>query len=230
VRKEERQKTDEQSGFKCAWCGVLLTERHHITEYAVGGSNTADNLILLCPNCHTEVHNGTISKGELESRKKELSGIVDRSTGCLNIQGDPVFVAGGTRYLGIERIVVHNEVDYLKIERANGVFQISMRLFDAKGCLICWMSRNRWWLEIPAIFDFQMTRDLFEVHCELVGCVVSVKIEGELVKLRARMYIEGTIVEFNETKSNIRNAFGGSLNLQIGTIRGSKESIAFLVQ
>ena len=48
----EDKKVKEKHFFECAWCGIRLFDRHHIFEFRHGGPNTADNLILLCPNCH----------------------------------------------------------------------------------------------------------------------------------------------------------------------------------
>ncbi len=48
----------ERHFFQCAWDGERLFDQHHIFEFAEGGEHTADNLILLCPNCHRRVHKG----------------------------------------------------------------------------------------------------------------------------------------------------------------------------
>ena len=50
----------EQDG-KCVVCGTSLTEltgwhNHHIVWRVMGGSNTADNRVLLHPDCHRQVH------------------------------------------------------------------------------------------------------------------------------------------------------------------------------
>ena len=60
---------------KCAVCGWHLPtsihhhqrgcDFHHIIPVCDGGSNTEDNLILLCPNCHREAHAGFISRERL---------------------------------------------------------------------------------------------------------------------------------------------------------------------
>lgn len=45
--------------IECAACGysnerVLVT--HHIVPISEGGTNRLDNIVLLCPTCHTEIH------------------------------------------------------------------------------------------------------------------------------------------------------------------------------
>ena len=73
--------------FECAWCGTKLTERHHIKEFSAGGEHKEENLILLCPNCHTEVHmkDGNIKLSDLlELKSTHMKG--DRIAG--NLQFD----------------------------------------------------------------------------------------------------------------------------------------------
>lgn len=68
---------------KCAICGWQATneliiskgkiqyaygnEIHHITQVAKGGKETADNLILLCPNHHKQADLGLLTADELRA-------------------------------------------------------------------------------------------------------------------------------------------------------------------
>jgi len=76
----------------------------------LGGDSSFDNLILLCPNCHTDYHKVCISRNELIIRKKKISGKINRSFGNLNIQGNPTFIVGGTKYIGIEKILDGDDI------------------------------------------------------------------------------------------------------------------------
>lgn len=55
----------DRADEKCEWCGdeTNTPEVHHIKPREEGGPNTAENLIVLCPNCHRE-------KPDLISRSK----------------------------------------------------------------------------------------------------------------------------------------------------------------
>ncbi len=73
VKRYIPKKTDDiirgASGFRCAWCGKYLTERHHIKPLYLGGDHSEDNLVLLCPDCHSEAGKGIISQNELIKRR-----------------------------------------------------------------------------------------------------------------------------------------------------------------
>jgi len=60
----------ELAGHRCTICQAPWMELHHIKELSDGGTTTYENLIVLCPNCHTRVHqNGTPSAAELRHYK-----------------------------------------------------------------------------------------------------------------------------------------------------------------
>jgi len=64
-----------EAGYKCANpnCRVMLTiEIHHMWRVADGGTNTLDNLIALCPNCHTAHHHGIIPEEAIRVYKSVL--------------------------------------------------------------------------------------------------------------------------------------------------------------
>ena len=42
--------------FACAICGNDGEEIHHIIPKSEGGNDTADNLVLLCHECHRKIH------------------------------------------------------------------------------------------------------------------------------------------------------------------------------
>ena len=67
-------------GCKCAVCGWSIPDWkpgydkvyhshgcafHHIVPVCEGGTNTEENIVLLCPNCHTMAHAGLLTRDEL---------------------------------------------------------------------------------------------------------------------------------------------------------------------
>jgi hypothetical protein len=64
-----------EAGYKCAnpVCRVILTlEIHHMDYVSEDGSNEPENLLPLCPNCHSLHHQGNIPKESLRSWKMLL--------------------------------------------------------------------------------------------------------------------------------------------------------------
>ena len=55
---------------KCACCGNPIQHYHHLTPRSKGGSETPENRIGLCSDCHGKVHRGDIDLGQAGLRKK----------------------------------------------------------------------------------------------------------------------------------------------------------------
>lgn len=50
-----------RDGYICQVCGSnKIVEGHHILDHQYLGAATADNIISLCHDCHTNVHRGNI--------------------------------------------------------------------------------------------------------------------------------------------------------------------------
>jgi hypothetical protein len=81
-----RQQVLTESGYRCAnpTCGVVLAMNlHHLEHVAEGGGDVVENIIALCPNCHTLHHNGHIERAALVVWKSILqlkSSPFDRDT------------------------------------------------------------------------------------------------------------------------------------------------------
>ena len=64
------QQLYEMAGHRCTICEAPWLEVHHIDELRDGGKTEYVNLIVLCPNCHTRVHQeGVPTKTELRHYK-----------------------------------------------------------------------------------------------------------------------------------------------------------------
>ena len=51
----------ERDNYTCQICGSRNhSEGHHIFDYSFGGAASLDNIVTLCRECHTKVHQGKI--------------------------------------------------------------------------------------------------------------------------------------------------------------------------
>jgi hypothetical protein len=75
-----------EAGYKCAnpACRTILTlDIHHLQRVSDQGADSPDNLLALCPNCHTLHHKGIIPQESIRAWKMLLLAIneaYDRKT------------------------------------------------------------------------------------------------------------------------------------------------------
>jgi len=182
-----------------------LTERHHIQEFSEGGDHFPENLILLCPNCHALVHKGEISKEELSKRRMELSGSTNRTSSCLSLDKEYLIIdAGGSRFVDCKNILVLNDIPIISAENRNGFLMITLRLFNERGELICWMMDNMWWVDNEKIWDFEFKKrglTIFSGKKE----ILKVEIGKEVVKIRGEFFLLGDLVQLSDNNIFFRN-------------------------
>ena len=115
---DTRALTLHEAGYRCGnpACRMPLTlEIHHLDPVAKDGGNTPDNLLALCPNCHTMHHAGHIPIESLRAWKHillSLNSAFDRESvdllltikklGAISISADGVLqcaalIASGDR-------------------------------------------------------------------------------------------------------------------------------------
>ena len=72
-----KKKIFQEANSSCPFCGendVNALEIHHIYDRSKNGGNEAENLILVCSNCHSKITYGGISRSEVMKKKLMLIG------------------------------------------------------------------------------------------------------------------------------------------------------------
>lgn len=71
---EIKRRVLRESGYRCAipTCRFPLTENAHIISWAESQDHKYENIISLCPNCHTLYDSGRISREAIIYYKKKL--------------------------------------------------------------------------------------------------------------------------------------------------------------
>jgi HNH endonuclease len=120
-----------EAGHRCAipTCRQIPVEIAHIVPYAKTQDNSFDNLIALCPTCHTRFDAGQIDRPSMRQYKANLSVVSNRYSDLErrlieyfleNPQYDTIFLPGGLQLL----------LGYLV---KDGLLEIKAKLIPALG-------------------------------------------------------------------------------------------------
>jgi hypothetical protein len=94
-----------EAGYRCANpnCRTIITlDIHHVVQVSDSGSNEPDNLLPLCPNCHSLFHRGIIPLSSIrawkmillainstfDSQSIDILGIFEKTDGFIEMSGD----------------------------------------------------------------------------------------------------------------------------------------------
>ena len=78
VTPAQKRRIKEEAGFRCAITTCNATsplDIHHIVYQENNGTDTDDNLICLCKNCHGRVHNNEIDDISIRGYKRRVQRI-----------------------------------------------------------------------------------------------------------------------------------------------------------
>ncbi|MBO3098797.1 HNH endonuclease [Gelidibacter pelagius] len=208
----------EKHFFECAWCGTIITDRHHIEEFSDGGKHSIENLILLCPNCHRQTHQGQISKKELLERVN-LHKQGDRISGSIFLQVTKrKVITGGSTFIDTPIIVKYQEENIIEFQKLkNGKYTIKTKFYDINGRLIFWMNSNRYWSAVPFIVESERSYLFIKNRCN--PQYLSIEMENDAIKMQGINFLGGNFLHF--TKDSIK--FAGmdySMNFKVSTIGG----------
>lgn len=179
--------------FECAWCGVHLSERHHITEFHKEGEHSVDNLILLCPNCHTIVHNGGIPTEELIKRKSNHKKC-DRIMGNLktNLETSDVMI-GNDYFKNCRHHIVIPGISILDVVVQEKNLLVFCKFFDLNGNLIFWMNRTYFWSEVEATVSYKL--DFLEISNPDDEFYLKIERVENYLKIDLKTYLFGNLFQ-----------------------------------
>lgn len=142
-----------EAGYRCAVprCRMILTlNMHHIEFVSEGGNNKIENLVALCPYCHSLLHNGHINRRSLNIWKGVLISLtqafdataVDQLLFLHSLKEVPLDLSGDG-LLSLSRIISAGLVKYKLLERntARTAYTVSL---TGKGRLLvkAWKEGN----------------------------------------------------------------------------------------
>jgi hypothetical protein len=186
----------EQHFFQCAWCCTKLTDQHHIQEFSGGGEHTSENLILLCPNDHRDLHqNGSISKDELYKRKSTHKENDRIDGGFRTTSKSSNLILGDNLFVDAHNILTNDGENIISLIRDKNSILVNLRFYDKEGDLKFWMSRNRYWMLSEYIVT--NTIDLLEVRDK--GGVNFFKMwqQNGVISVEGECYLKGNLFKFN---------------------------------
>jgi hypothetical protein len=98
----------QEANSRCALCknsDIAALDIHHIDAIKDAGTNSPENLIVLCANCHRKVTHGSVSRDELAAAKNGLQSARATDTRNDHQVGNVVHIQGN-----VEGSIVANTV------------------------------------------------------------------------------------------------------------------------
>lgn len=220
VRRQLRQ----EAGFGCAICGNPLIENAHIIEYSLTRQFPPEDMVALCPNCHTEADIGGFQIWYLRQVKKEPFNKKRQTIGKrFLITGEKTIVnLGSVKFTDTHRIMTANDFDLISItKQEDGFLSLDVNLFDILNGFIAIIHDNNWLVDKRYAWDIQYKPQHLKIYCASRNILFDIEIKNEEVFITGRLYFNCFPISIDNESIKIgSNEIGGS-----SSFTGSEHSI-----
>lgn len=144
----------QQCHFGCVVCGSAVIEYEHVDpEYYEAMKHDPEKMTLLCPQCHSKVTKGllskdTVKKAMIHPKCQEIGfsrEILDANNKCLEIQ----YGINGLSMKNVSIPIQINKTPLMKIEKPNNEiepYQLSCIFYDSKNQKTLEIKNNEYYI------------------------------------------------------------------------------------
>jgi hypothetical protein len=210
----------QESNFGCALCGCPILENAHIIPYEISHDFIAEDMVALCPTCHTKADLGKYSETYIRHAKTNPHNRMHVKEAFL-IEGSDLIVNIGNslQVKNLPRVLTINDFDIISIKKIDGGFlSLDINFFDKFGRLIGIILENKWIVDTTLVWDLEYRPQHLIIRNAPRNIAFEAKIEKGQVFLKAELYFKGyqfTIDDdgFWVTKDGKRNLILGGFSL-----------------
>lgn len=193
-----RRKLRQEAGFGCAFCGNPLIENAHIIPYNKTKDFKIENMVALCPNCHTEADLSKIPQWVLREKKSNPFNR-DKSvvTKKFIATGKQMVVnIGSNRFFDTEHILVTNGLDLISIRRLEKQYlSIGVNLFDKIHRRIAFIHENEWFVDKRYFWDIEYKPQHLILRNAPKEITFEIQISDNEVFIRGDLFYKGFPIE-----------------------------------
>ena len=181
----------------CCMCGNPLIQYHHIIPWSKVHEHTEDNLIALCPNCHSQAdHNffhGDMLKKAIENPHNKDNHSVHQKTPLMDYD-HTVLRVGGNNFSFTNKVLRCNDLDLITLKRGeDGTALLSAKFFDCNGSLLAEIVDNEWIANTDVdLWDIQYHADgHLKINLEPRNIMLDLRKTDNALVLEGVMYAYG---------------------------------------
>ena len=203
VKRELRQ----ESGFGCCVCGFPFIEYHHIIPYSEETHFRPEDMMALCPNCHSRVTaNAMTITEQCDYKKKPYNikrGYVSGLLHCLSQV--PIISFGSFGFLSEGILISIDEHPVLSLSMTDGRLEISCELYDENNIHIASVVGNEWISHTPLPWDLQFKYRHITIRQKNRDIRLVIDVQQEPIILRADFWYNGANLRLGKHGLSYKN-------------------------
>ena len=196
VKRELRQR----AGYGCCRCGFAIYQYHHIIPYSVDQHFRVEDMMILCPNCHSMATDGALTLDEQRRIQRQPYNVRQGyASGAVKInQPYCAVAAGGFLLVGRGPLITVDEHPLLILEPGDdGEMMLSIKLLDENNQTLALIEQNEWVAGDPTIWDMESGHQRLTIRQSRRRISLDIDAKNEPVLLRAELWQNRRLISLN---------------------------------
>ncbi|WP_458720450.1 hypothetical protein [Candidatus Nitrosocosmicus sp. R] len=186
----------QESNFGCAMCGCPILENAHIIPFRESHEFRSEDMVSLCPTCHTRADHGHYPESVLRDAKKNPHNkkiVKDK----FEVTGKDLIVhLGNLNFINTEHILQVDSFDVISLRRKYGNYlSLDFPLYDSKGKLYGAISDNVWFVNSSELWDIDYKPQHLIIRSGPRRIVLEIEIKNEEVFIRGNIFYKFATIE-----------------------------------
>jgi trigger factor len=198
VKRQLRQR----GGYGCCRCGFAIYQYHHIIPYSAEPHFRVEDMMILCPNCHSMATDGALTIDEQRAIQQEPYNLRrGYASGAMKVnQPYCAVAAGGVLLVGNGPLITADEFPLLTLEAGHGgEMLLSINLMDEHDHALALIEQNEWVSGDASIWDMESGHQKLTIRQAYRRISLDINAKNEPVRLRAELWRKGRLIGLNQT-------------------------------
>jgi hypothetical protein len=196
----------------------MIYQYHHIIPYSEDPHFRIEDMMILCPNCHSMATDGALTIDEQRDIQNDPYNIGrGYSSGAIKInQPYCAVVAGGSLLVGEGPLIkVDGEPLLAFYVGDGGEMQLSIDLMDQHNNTLAVIERNEWVTGDPAVWDVESGHQRLVIRQAQRRISLCIDAKNEPVRMKAHLWRQGWHIVLNQAGIMTDNGgiVGGFVNV-----------------
>jgi hypothetical protein len=198
----------QEALFGCCRCGAPFVQYHHIVAWEVEEHFRPEDMMALCPYCHSIATAGAMPVRQQRSYKANPFNVKhgnSSGTLCVNTTQAMIKLASNFFMAKSPFIEIDGEEMLSLIVSDEGAIALSCKIYDQNDDLILELKENEWITGIDTPWDVQYKFNYIKVRSKPRHILLEIdaRSDEEPVKMRANMYRHGAFIEMSPSKIGV---------------------------
>ncbi len=210
----------QEAGFGCCKCGYPIFEYHHIVEWHKFKHFNADDMMILCPNCHEEVTHAHVPEKEQRTWKQNPFNIqAGFAEGLLKINGDlPQIRCGNSLFTHVQAVLHVRNEDLLSLRLSEeGRLLLNAKSYNRHDKLVFSIEDNVWITGETSPWDLKASWLQVRMWHKTREIGFHVDARNAPIVVKGSFWREGVLVRLSDTSITVDNGISpfilGAFNL-----------------